>query len=171
VKQLSLFAADSASSHDSLITTQHWTLYIDGAARNNPGPAGAGIYLINNGQEVEKAGYFLGIKTNNQAEYLALLVGILTVQRYKQSQDTVQIVSDSQLLVRQLQGAYRVKNQQLLPLYKLGRALLLSLHAQIIHVLRSENVVADEMANEGIDRKIPIPPDFIKILQQHEIPL
>src|SRR5436190_19558893 len=96
-----------------------WSLFIDGAARNNPGPAAAGIYLLKNDILFLKDGYYLGIKTNNQAEYLALVFGLLIVEEHRQVDDQLRIVSDSQLLVRQLMGVYRVKHPHLQPLYAL----------------------------------------------------
>src|SRR5690349_12915959 len=82
----------------------HWKLFIDGAARNNPGKAGAGIYILKNDQEVCKEGFYLGVKTNNQAEYAALLVGLYYIKQYIEPHDHLDIISDSQLLVRQFNG-------------------------------------------------------------------
>ncbi len=90
-----------------------WELYVDGAARNNPGPAGAGFYLLKNGVPVEEQGMFLGKKTNNQAEYLALLLGVYYAQRHMGPEDTLVIKADSELMVRQVQGIYKIKNQEL----------------------------------------------------------
>lgn len=147
----------------------HWTLFIDGAARNNPGPAGAGVYLLKNAEEAYKQGFFLGVKTNNQAEYLALLIGIFILNQYATPNDTIRIVSDSQLLVKQFTGEYAVRHPELKPLHLLARTLLQRNHVHIEHVLRADNSNADQLANLGIDKKIPLPTEFIEMLRAHEI--
>src|SRR3990172_5810226 len=91
-----------------------WKLYIDGAARNNPGPAGAGVYLYKNTRGMIRQGFFLGSRTNNQAEYWALLLGIFYLRQYASVSDKICIFSDSQLLVYQMIGKYRVRNSDLL---------------------------------------------------------
>src|SRR5471030_99614 len=87
-----------------------WRLEVDGASRGNHGPAGAGLYLKKGAYVVLKQGFFLGNCTNNQAEYAALLLGICQARTLIQSSHTLHIVSDSELLVRQLQGTYKVKH-------------------------------------------------------------
>src|SRR5947207_1299648 len=99
-------------------------LFIDGASRNNPGPGGAGIYLLKDDELVIKKGFFLGKKTNNQAEYLALLIGVFYLKKHVTADDTVQIISDSQLLIRQLQGIYKVRNEAIQSLYNLAKIMI-----------------------------------------------
>ena len=146
-----------------------WTLFVDGASRNNPGPSGAGIFIEKDGVVVIKQGYYLGIKTNNQAEYLALLLGIFVLSKYVQPGDRVHIISDSQLLVRQLTGVYKVRQPHLQPLYMLCKEKMHKFGATIAHVLRHENVEADAMANHGVDSKIFPPQQYIALLQNHDI--
>lgn len=146
-----------------------WKLFIDGASRNNPGPSGAGIYLERQGVLVTKNGYYLGIKTNNQAEYLALLLGLFVLIDQVQKKDKVYIVSDSQLLVRQINGIYKIKDTKLRLLYTLCKEKMNTINATIEHVLRDENVEADAMANYGIDRKIIPPQHFIMLLKKYGI--
>lgn len=151
--------------------SHHWQLFVDGASRNNPGNSGAGIYIIKDGQEVLRQGFFLGIKTNNEAEYLATILGLFFIDKqYKQS-DTLTVISDSLLVVRQLDGLYKVRKKELLPLYHLAHNLIKACKGKVIHVLREHNTHADAMANEGIDRHIMIPHDFIQRLNQHGITL
>lgn len=147
----------------------HWKLYIDGAARNNPGPAGAGIYITKNDKTIKKLGFYLGSKTNNQAEYGALLIGIFYLKDLVEPHDHVDIISDSQLLVRQFKGEYKVKHPELKPLHLLAKNMLATITYSISHVLREHNLVADEMANVGIDEKKKLPVEFITLLQQHDI--
>jgi len=138
-----------------------WTLFVDGASRNNPGPSGAGIYILKNNVLFIKTGYYLGIKTNNQAEYLALLLGLFILLEYAQQNDHVSIVSDSLLMVRQVMGMYRVKQPHLQPLHAACVAKVREMNATISHVLRSENSQADIMANQGVDYKIYPPKNYL----------
>jgi len=146
-----------------------WKLCVDGASRNNPGPSGAGIYIEKNGILYIKDGYYLGIKTNNQAEYLALILGLFMVKEHMSAEDELHIVSDSQLLVRQLLGVYKVRQAHLQPLHALCKHLMQKLNATIVHVLRDENSQADAMANYGLDDKKTLPKHYITSLKHHEI--
>jgi len=151
--------------------SSEWTLYIDGASRNNPGPSGVGIYIEKDGVAEIKEGYYVGIKTNNQAEYLALIIGLFLLAEHINDEDTVRVFSDSQLLVRQLTGIYKVRHSHLLPLYALGKELINKLHATITHVLRDENEQADAMANHGVDCKKVPPQNYMMLLKQYGIVL
>lgn len=175
VKQLNLFSQDQdTSSHDNNTVTpcSHvWRLSIDGASRNNPGPAGIGIYLTKDNVVIERRGYFVGIKTNNEAEYFALVVGLLVAREFLTRHDELVIISDSQLLVRQMQGIYRVKTDGLRRLHTVAQQLIQSLRVNIMHVLRAENSEADKLANIGIDKKQIIPTNLILQLQHYELSL
>lgn len=151
--------------------TNYWKISVDGASRNNPGKSGAGIYIVKNNEKFLENGFSLGLKTNNQAEYLALLVGIFFLKKYLCKDDIVMIISDSQLMVRQMSGHYRVKNSELIPLFKLSKHLLYGINYNIVHVLRDENKEADEMANFGIDKGKKLPQDFLDMLREYEIQL
>lgn len=170
MKQLSLFD-DEFKKLEKCGTgiRRYWKLFIDGASRNNPGPAGGGLFLLKSDEPVEKRGFFLGKKTNNQAEYFALLLGIFYLKRHVCKGDLVLIVSDSQLLVRQMKGEYKVKNTELKPLNKLARSLLRDVAHNVVHVLREENKEADALANEGLDKKRKPPQQFLDLLQQNKI--
>jgi ribonuclease HI len=165
MKQLSLF--DRPHKKEEIYN--HWKLFIDGAARNNPGPAGAGIHLVKNDRSFKKLGFYLGKKTNNQAEYGALLIGIYFLKQYIDPNDHVDIISDSELLVKQFKGEYKVKHPELKPLHLLAKSLLQDMTYSISHVLREHNKVADAMANKGIDEKKALPADFLTLLKQHEL--
>ncbi len=164
MKQLSFLDPQEPKSQASV-----YTLHVDGASRNNPGPSGAGIYITAQKKSLIKIGYFLGLRTNNQAEYLALVLGIYHAREFIKPGDALVIVSDSQLLIRQLEGAYKVKDAQLKRLYDFAKHLLMDIRYKTIHVLREENTVADEMANVGIDTKKEVPEEFINMLKRHEI--
>lgn len=126
-------------------------LFTDGASRGNPGHAGAGAVLFNeDDRELGRLSSYLGICTNNVAEYRALLAGLEEAQRCGCSR--VALFLDSELVVRQLQGRYKVKHEQLQPLYQRACALLAGLAGwSVTHVPRADNAIADLLANEGID--------------------
>jgi len=173
MKQLSIFddAFKKIEKKCGSGTRGYWKLFIDGASRNNPGPAGAGLFLLKDDQPVEKQGFFLGSKTNNEAEYLALLSGLFFLKKHICNGDLVLIISDSQLLVRQLLGEYKVKKEELKPMHRCAKDFLKDIAHNIVHVLREENVQADALANLGIDKKRKPPAQFLNLLQQYEIPI
>lgn len=168
MKQLNFLNPDAS---EKVITTAIWHLYVDGAARNNPGPAGAGLCLFKDGKAIVKKGFFLGSKTNNQAEYYALLLGLFFAREHVTKQDRLEIFADSQLLVRQINGEYKVKDAELKLLQHAAFKLLMSFSYTIQHVMREDNAHADEMANTGIDKKVKIPDSFITLMQSYGIKL
>lgn len=128
-------------------------IHIDGGSRGNPGPAAAGVVIhdADSGRVVHEAGYLLGRATNNVAEYQGLIRALkLAIQMGARSVD---IRSDSQLMVRQITGDYRVKSPDLAPLCKEAQTLLLTIDTwQLRDVRRHENARADELANLALDR-------------------
>ena len=125
------------------------TLYVDGAAKGNPGPAGIGVKIETDGQILTEHAGCIGTATNNVAEYHALIKGLQMAQELGALR--VAVVSDSELMVRQLNGVYRVKNAALLSLYRKAKGLADGFERfRIRHVLRGENSDADRLANEGI---------------------
>lgn len=129
--------------------------WIDGASRGNPGEAGFGV-VFELGDSMHEITGFLGRTTNNVAEYNALLAA-LEFAREKGVRDLI-LYSDSELLVRQLNGAYRVKARHLVPLFleviRLKRELG---DVRLEHVPREENQAADRLANRAIDERAPLP--------------
>ena len=173
MKQLSLFSPinDCLEKNEAgkKTSTHRWRLFVDGASRNNPGPSGAGIVLYKDDVLFYKHGFYLGVKTNNQAEYLAVILGLFILQENMENQDTVTVVSDSQLLVRQLQGVYRVKNLYLQPLYMCAKNIISQHRTLLMHVLREDNILADQMANEGVDFKNNVPKKYMDLLANNNI--
>lgn len=150
--------------------TKKWTLNVDGASRGNPGAAGAGIYLTCDKEVILEQGFFLGKKTNNQAEYLALLIGLFFAKKYVSENDSLLILSDSQLLVRQMKGEYKVKDTQLRAMKEVALLLLQKVGSyDIEHVLRGKNSNADRMANYGVDKKVDVPKSCLNVLKKHEV--
>lgn len=127
------------------------TIFTDGAARGNPGPAGAGAVLIGeDGAVVSELSKYLGKTTNNQAEYQALIIALEEARRV--GAETLSIFSDSELLVRQMKGDYLVKNEGLKPLFKLAKEKLKNFGKHTIDYLpRERNGHADRLANRAID--------------------
>jgi ribonuclease HI len=123
-------------------------LRTDGGARGNPGPAGSGFVLEGPDGGVERSGgRYLGETTNNQAEYDALEHGVTTIE----------VRADSELVVRQVNGHYRVKNAGLVPLHRTACALLGRFpSARVVHVRREENTAADELANQAMDARATV---------------
>lgn len=127
-------------------------LYTDGACRGNPGHGGAGFVLTDGyGNIVEKGSKYLGICTNNVAEYRALILGLGAAVRHPCSKLLIRL--DSELLVKQIKGTYRVKNPKLKLLMEEVRNLFSRIKSYTVeHVPRLQNTLADELANEAIDR-------------------
>ncbi|MEW6263449.1 MAG: ribonuclease HI family protein [Thermodesulfobacteriota bacterium] len=126
-----------------------WTLHTDGAARGNPGPAGAGAVLLDGqGRVLAELSRSLGVRTNNEAEYHGLLLGLAEVRRLGGRRLRLRL--DSELVVRQLQGRYRVKHPHLIPLYRQAMVLLRELEVyDIMHVRRELNAEADALASKA----------------------
>ena len=127
-------------------------LHVDGGSRGNPGPAGCGAVLLDTaGRVLAEESRFIGRATSNEAEYHALLLGLHAARRRGASEVTVR--ADSQLLVRQLNGAYRVKSPRLTPLFQAARKTLQAFDAwRAEHVPREMNARADSLANKALDR-------------------
>jgi ribonuclease HI len=124
-------------------------VYFDGAARGNPGPAGAGIILKVDGR-VEKIKRYLGRRTNNQAEYLALIKALEVLASI--GCRSVTAYTDSQLVVNQLTGRYRVRDAELKRLHSRVSELVKKFEKfDIVHVSREANREADRLANQAID--------------------
>lgn len=128
-------------------------IHTDGGSRGNPGPGGAGFTLEDEkGNLVMGRGIFLGRTTNNIAEYTAIKEALTAALEY--APESIRLFSDSELLVRQLNGQYKVKSPNLKELYGDCMELLAGFKAwQVIHVYREQNKQADALANEAMDKK------------------
>lgn len=124
----------------------------DGGSRGNPGPSGIGVVIIDADTHdvYEEHAMYIGVGTNNRAEYEAVLLGLKRAQVLGATD--VEVVADSELLIKQARGEYRVKNAGLQPLFaelkRLERAIG---HVQYRHVLRAQNTRADALANQAMD--------------------
>ncbi len=147
----SLFPPPSASPRPS--DPAGWIFaHCDGGARGNPGPSGFGALVQDaDGHTLAELSEFLGVQTNNYAEYS----GLLAVLDFAISHGhpRVRLVSDSELMVKQIQGKYQVKSPGLKPLFEQARQKIAQLEAfEIAHALRHKNKDADRLANEAMDR-------------------
>jgi len=139
--------------------------YCDGGSRGNPGPAGFGVYIQDSaGVVLAELSQYLGTRTNNFAEYSALLAALEFA--LAKGHKSLRVVSDSELMVKQIKGQYRVNSPELRPLYEEARRRIPQLEQfQIQHVLREKNRHADRLANLAMDRGmgrapavVPVPP-------------
>jgi len=129
-------------------------IYVDGASRGNPGPSGVGI-VIEDGDGVTKVkiSSYIGRATNNQAEYRALIVGLREAVRLEA--EHVEIKSDSELLVKQVCGRYKIRNAMLRALFEEVKQLLASFRSSAIsYIPRHQNRAADALANQALDRQL-----------------
>lgn len=128
------------------------TAYTDGGSRGNPGPSGYGVVIqTHDGKVLAELSEFLGMRTNNVAEYSGLLAALEFALAH--GHPRLRVVSDSELMVKQMRGQYRVQSPDLKPLYEEAKRRAARLDAfQIEHVLRGKNKKADELANLAMDR-------------------
>ncbi len=126
-------------------------LFVDGAADLHSGTAGIGGVFYRNGEELYSFSEFIGSKTNNEAEYEALIRGIKEAHNLKLL--SLNIFADSQLVVRQVTGEYKVKHERMKPLHKQALELLDKLENwNIEHVLRDKNTRADALSKSGMEK-------------------
>ena len=137
---------------DEFMKEKKTVLYFDGASKGNPGESGAG-WLILNGKEKVEGSEYLGKKTNNQAEYTALIRGLEETLKRKWKEE-IEIKGDSELIMKQLKGEYQVRSEKIKPLYKKAAKLLQKIEKwECKHVKREKNKEADRLANKGIDER------------------
>ena len=146
----SLFARDDSSRENP---PEHYLIaHIDGGARGNPGPAGYGVVIQDqSGCKLAELSEYLGHQTNNFAEYQGLIAALEYALQH--GPRALKVISDSELLVRQIKGIYKVKNATLQDLYGRAKELIAQLQwFSIGHALREHNTEADRLANEAMDK-------------------
>ncbi|WP_353065156.1 ribonuclease HI family protein [Tunturibacter psychrotolerans] len=148
----SLFPETPTSNPPATKKTDWINAHCDGGARGNPGPAGYGALIQDNeGTVLAELSEFLGMRTNNYAEYSGLL-GCLQYA-LDHHHPRLRVVSDSELMVKQIQGKYKVNSPDLKPLWQEAKNRIAKLEAfEITHALRHKNKDADRLANEAMDR-------------------
>jgi ribonuclease HI len=144
---------DGEKSKNDSHTVGEWVIaFCDGGSRGNPGPAGYGVLVEDlDGQKLAELSEYLGKATNNVAEYSALLAALEWALRHGRSR--LRVVADSELMVKQIQGRYKVSSPDLRPLYEEAKRRIARLSSfRIEHVLRGRNQKADGLANAAMDR-------------------
>ncbi len=127
-------------------------IFCDGGSRGNPGPAAAGVVFVSSEDEVlAEYNEFLGIQTNNFAEYMAVILALKHIEPYKDFK--IEFYLDSMLVVKQLNGDYKVKNANIKPIYKEIISLINNLNISFTHVYREDNKLADEQVNICLDNQ------------------
>jgi len=128
-------------------------IYIDGASKGNPGPSGIGVIICQNGETIRNISSYIGNTTNNTAEYTALIYGLQ--EALKLGAKTLKINTDSQLLHRQINKVYKVKNPNILGLYKQVAHLIMAFkQVSINHIGRQDNRGADKLATRAIKEQL-----------------
>lgn len=132
------------------MANQEIKIFCDGGSRGNPGPSASGVVITTTKNEV-LAEYceYLGIQTNNYAEYSAVLLALNNIQDYRDGKITFYL--DSQLVVRQLNGEYKVKNSNIKGLYEQIIGKISDLNVSFHHVYREDNKLADAQVNKCLD--------------------
>lgn len=145
-------SSDSESLFPAPKSSPAHAAHVDGGARGNPGPAGYGLVIHDpQGKKIAELSQYLGHRTNNYAEYNGLLAALRYAIAHHIS--SLKIISDSELMVRQMKGIYKVKHPELRKLYDEAQHLTAQIeHVEIRHALREHNQDADRLANEAMDR-------------------
>lgn len=132
------------------------TIYCDGGARGNPGPAGIGVVIVETDGQEKKTGKFIGVKTNNQAEYEAVLYALQIVKSEYREVTEINFFLDSELVVKQMNSEYKIKNEQLGNLLIKIKNLIIEndLKATFKHIPREKNHHADRLVNLAIDKEL-----------------
>lgn len=158
---LNLYVRDTENAHDikhasinkvnNTSNLHRFTLYSDGGSRGNPGPSAAAFVILDNHQEViDSGGAYLGITTNNQAEYQGVRLGL--ERALERGIRHVEFRVDSMLVVNQLKGIYKIKNRELWPINeRIGMLIAQFESARFVHVPREQNQLADGLVNKFLD--------------------
>ncbi len=141
-------------------------IFIDGASKGNPGPSGIGAVICQNGQTIKNLSHYIGINTNNVAEYSALIYGLQ--EALIQRADRIKVNTDSQLLYRQIKKIYKIKSEKIAGLYNQAMHLLSAFkEAEFVNIPREENRGADKLATSAIKEALK-KDSFLKIRGEAE---
>jgi len=134
------------------IQSNHYEIFVDGGARGNPGEAAIGIVICQNGAVIKNFSRFIGIATNNVAEYLAIIYALqeAIINNFR----NVTIYTDSELIYRQIKGEYQVKQTELKIFFDQIKHLMTGfVNIEFVNIPRSKNKLADKLVNQAIDRR------------------
>lgn len=151
----------SSPNNAKVFPQSEYTLNFDGASRGNPGPAGIGAVIFHNGQEIWASCQYIGTKTNNQSEYSALILGLQ--EALTRDIKCIHVYGDSQLVINQINGIYKVKNVGLQELYQEVQRLKAEFETIVFtHIYREFNKRADHLSNMALDvldcNELQLPP-------------
>ncbi len=139
-----------AETSAEVIPQPELIIHTDGGSRGNPGPSAVGVVITTpNGEKIEAFGKYIGETTNNQAEYGAVIAGLKAAAKYQPQK--IQFVLDSELVVKQLNGLYKVKHPEMRLLFHEVHSLTDGLTVTFRHVLRAQNKGADLEVNKALD--------------------
>ncbi len=145
------YLGDRTTSDDNN-TTQTFTIYTDGGSRGNPGPSASAYAIYKGDKLLELGGSYIGITTNNQAEYTAVALALKAASQFAGNEDVILFSMDSLLVVNQLNGLYKIKNRDLWPVNQEIRGLIKNFkQVRFHHIPREQNMVADTKVNEILD--------------------
>lgn len=129
-------------------------IYTDGGARGNPGPAALGVVLYDGEEKIAELKRYLGEATNNVAEYEALIAGVAEARERGFGARVIEIRMDSELIVKQMRGEYKVKDKNLKVLHARAKELIADFSTvEFVHIPREENAEADALVNEALDER------------------
>ena len=142
-----------------MVSDRKLVIYTDGSSHSNPGPAGAGVVIMDEkGKVIRELSKYLGEMTNNSAEYMAFILALEEARRLNASDIIIKL--DSELVVRQLRGEYKVRDADLFSLYSEAKSLMRNFKSvEIKSVQREENKHADRLANKSVKEMIKSRPD------------
>jgi ribonuclease HI len=151
----------SSPNNAKVFPQSEYTMNFDGASRGNPGPAGIGAVIFHNGQEIWASCQYIGTKTNNQSEYSALILGLQ--EALTRDIKCIHVYGDSQLVINQINGIYKVKNVGLQELYQEVQRLKAEFETIVFtHIYREFNKRADHLSNMALDvldcNELQLPP-------------
>ena len=151
----------SSPNNAKVFPQSEYTMNFDGASRGNPGPAGIGAVIFHNGQEIWASCQYIGTKTNNQSEYSALILGLQ--EALTRDIKCIHVYGDSQLVINQINGIYKVKNPGLQELYQEVQRLKAEFETIVFtHIYREFNKRADHLSNVALDvletNELQLPP-------------
>jgi len=132
---------------------KHLDIYIDGASKGNPGPSGIGVVICQSSAVIKNISEFIGNATNNIAEYTALIYALKEAVLLKA--EILQIKTDSQLLARQINRIYKIKNERILELHRQASAIMPAFKKVTVeHIPRENNKGADKLANQAVKKAL-----------------
>ena len=145
-------AIERALKEYKLMNAEEVEVFVDGGSRGNPGPAGGGFGIYSNGKLIHKGSEYFGEQTNNQAEYLALRLALR--ETYDKFSDVkIKCYMDSQLVVEQMSGNYKVKSENVRPIFNEVQRIADQFKGfSIKHIRREQNQLADKLANDAMNR-------------------